>query len=187
MEDREPVAGAVGPANSPAELRDLAELAGLLTEIAGLVHDLGALIVSLMRAATEVGDGRVRTFTIPPELVELAEAHRELKAEQQALNARLGCVEGHRDRVALRRRLAELTERATQAVSAAASVATLRQVKVPDTAATGATRQSRSVALVNKEGDWRAVNNWRDARPTACRQEGRARGGQAARPGCRRT
>ncbi len=41
-------------------------------ELAGLVHDLGALIVGLMTAATGAGDRQARTFAIPPELAELA-------------------------------------------------------------------------------------------------------------------
>ena len=64
-----PRPGAAGAPESPAaELRELAELADLLAELAGLVHDLGALIVGLLTAATAAGGRRVRTFVIPPEL-----------------------------------------------------------------------------------------------------------------------
>src|SRR6202043_180761 len=58
--------------SSAAELRELAELADLLAEFAGLVRDLGALIVGLMKAATGAGERQVRTFTIPADLAELA-------------------------------------------------------------------------------------------------------------------
>ncbi len=141
------------PAISAAELRDLAELADLLTELAGLVHDLGVLIVSLMTAATGAGDGRVRTFRIPPELAELAVAHRELKAEQQALSARFEAVKGQQERAALRDSLAALTERATRTVSAAAArVAPGHDKEVPgrdqlpDGSSEGAARQGRARA-----------------------------------------
>jgi len=120
--------GAVVPAGVPessaAELRELAELSDLLRELAGLVHDLGALIVGLMTAATRAGDRQARTFAIPPELAELAAAHQELKAEQQALNARFEAAGSQRERAALRASLAALTERATRAVSAAAAAVT---------------------------------------------------------------
>jgi hypothetical protein len=109
------------PRSSVAELREVAELSDLLAELAGLVHDLGALIVGLMTAATSAGDRPVRTFTIPPELAELAAAHQELKTEQQALNARFEASGSQQERAALRASLAALTERATGAVSAAAA------------------------------------------------------------------
>jgi orotidine-5'-phosphate decarboxylase len=109
------------PESSAAELRELAELADLLTEFAGLVHDLGALIIGLMTAATGAGERLVRTVKIPPELAELAAAHHELKTEQQALNARFATAHGQRELAALRGSLAALTERATRAVSAAAA------------------------------------------------------------------
>jgi hypothetical protein len=112
------------PGSSAAELRDLAELSDLLTELAGLVHDLGALIIGLMTAAAGAGGRQVRTFTIPPELAELAGAHQELKAGQQALNARFEASGSQQERAALRASLAALTERATQAVSAAAAAVT---------------------------------------------------------------
>jgi orotidine-5'-phosphate decarboxylase len=109
------------PENSAAELRELAELSDLLAELAGLVHDLGTLIIGLMTAATGAGDRQVRTFTIPPGLAELATAHQALKAEQRALSARFKAAGGHQERVALRGSLAALTERATRAVAAAAA------------------------------------------------------------------
>ena len=74
-----------------------------------------------MTAATGAGDRQVRTFTIPPELAELAAAHQELKAEQRALSARFEAAGGHQERAALRGSLAALTERATRAVAAAAA------------------------------------------------------------------
>ena len=124
----EEIRGAAAPAavpeSSAAELRELAELSDLLRELAGLVHDLGALIVGLMTAATRAGDRQARTFAIPPELAELAAAHQELKAEQQALNARFEAAGSQRERAALRASLAALTERATRAVSAAAAAVT---------------------------------------------------------------
>ncbi len=119
------------PARSPvfsgAELRDLAELGDLLTELAGLVQDLGGLILGLMTAATWAGDEQVRTFTLPPELAELAAAHQDLRSEQRALNARFEASEASRsedgrDRAALRASLAGLTERAGRAVAAAVAV-----------------------------------------------------------------
>ena len=111
------------PESSVAELRDLAELSDLLAELAGLVHDLGALIIGLMTAATGAGERQVRTLKIPPELAELTAAHQELKTEQQALTARFAAARGQRERAALRGSLAALTERATRAVSAAAAAA----------------------------------------------------------------
>jgi orotidine-5'-phosphate decarboxylase len=114
--------GADAPESPAAELRELAELADLLAELAGLVHDLGALIVGLLTAATAAGGRRVRTFVIPPELAELATAHKELKTGQLALSARFEATGGPRDRAALRASLAALTERATGAVAAAAAV-----------------------------------------------------------------
>jgi orotidine-5'-phosphate decarboxylase len=116
------------PLSSATELRELAELSDLLTELAGLVHDLGALIVGLMTAATGAGGQRARTFTIPAELAELAAAHQELKTEQQALTARFRAAGSHQERAALRGSLAALTERATRAVSAAAVAVTPREV-----------------------------------------------------------
>jgi orotidine-5'-phosphate decarboxylase len=107
--------------SSAAELRELAELADLLAEFAGLVRDLGALIVGLMKAATGAGERQVRTFTIPSELAELAGAHQELKTEQQALTARFETSGSRQERAALRASLAVLTERATRAVAAAAA------------------------------------------------------------------
>jgi orotidine-5'-phosphate decarboxylase len=119
---REALQRANAPGNSAAELRELAELSDLLAELAGLVHDLGTLIIGLMTtAATGAGDRQVRTFTIPPGLAELAAAHQELKAGQRALSARFRAAGGHQERVALRGSLAALTERATRAVAAAAA------------------------------------------------------------------
>jgi orotidine-5'-phosphate decarboxylase len=117
------------PESSAAELRDLAELSDLLTELAGLVHDLGALIIGLMTAATGAGGRQARTFTMPPELAELTVAHQELKTGQQALNARFEASGSQQERAALRASLAALTERATQAVSAAAAAATPQGVE----------------------------------------------------------
>jgi orotidine-5'-phosphate decarboxylase len=128
-EDRGAAARADVPPSSATELRELAELSDLLAELAGLVHDLGALIVGLMTAATGAGRQRApRTFTIPPELAELAAAHQELKTEQQALTARFRAAGSHQERAALRGSLAALTERATRAVSAAAVAVTPREV-----------------------------------------------------------
>jgi hypothetical protein len=109
------------PESSVAELRELAELSDLLTELAGLVHDLGALIIGLMTAATGADERRVRTLKIPPALAELTAAHQELKTEQQALTARFAAARGQRERAALRGSLAALTERTTRAVAAAAA------------------------------------------------------------------
>ena len=117
------------PGSSAAELRDLAELSDLLTELGGLVHDLGALIIGLMTVATGAGGRQVRTFAIPPELAELAVAHQELKAGQQALNARFEASGSQQERAALRASLAALTERATQAVCAAAAAVTPQGVE----------------------------------------------------------
>ncbi len=112
------------PQSSPADLRELAELGDLLGELAGLVRDLGALIMGLITAAAGAGDRR-RAFAVPPELAELAGAHQELKAEQRVLSARFAAsasASGGKDRSALRASLAELTERATRAVAVAAAV-----------------------------------------------------------------
>ena len=132
------------PETSAAELRELAELSDLLTELAGLVHDLGALIFGLMTAATSAGDRQVRTFTIPPELAELAAAHQELKAEQQALNARLEASASHEERAALRGSLAALTERATRAVAAAVAAVAPREIQSSGTPSGGTTPQGES-------------------------------------------
>jgi len=118
------------PESSAAELRELAELSDLLAELAGLVHDLGALIIGLMTAAARAGDRQARTFTIPPGLTELAAAHQELKAEQQALNARFEASSSPGERAALRGSLAALTERATRAVAAAAAAVTPQEAPV---------------------------------------------------------
>ena len=123
--------GAGVPATTAAELREVAELSGLLTELAGLVRDLGALIIGLMAAAAGAGDRQARTFTIPPRLAELAAAHQELKAEQQALDARFTACASHEERTVLRGTLAALTERATRAVSAAAAAVTPGKARSP--------------------------------------------------------
>jgi orotidine-5'-phosphate decarboxylase len=111
------------PQSSAADLRELAELSDLLGELAGLVRDLGALIMGLITASSGVGDRPRRAFAVPPELAELAGAHQELRAEQRALSAQFesGTGEGG-DRTALRASLAVLTERATRAVAVAAAV-----------------------------------------------------------------
>ncbi len=111
------------PQSSAADLRELAELSDLLGELAGLVRDLGALIMGLITAAAGVDGGPRRAFAVPPELAELAGAHQELKAEQRALSARFesGTGDGG-DLTALRASLAVLTERATRAVAVAAAV-----------------------------------------------------------------
>ena len=116
------------PAGSPAspagELRELAELGELLAELAGLMRDLGALILGLVSAAMRAGDQPARTFTLPPALAELAAAHSALKAEQEALTARLDTAATAAERNALRASLAALTERASRAIgSAVAAVA----------------------------------------------------------------
>jgi len=111
------------PQSSAADLRELAELSDLLGELAGLVRDLGALIMGLITAASGVGGRPRRAFAVPPELAELAGAHQELKAEQRALSARFESGTGDsEDRTALRASLAVLTERATRAVAVAAAV-----------------------------------------------------------------
>jgi orotidine-5'-phosphate decarboxylase len=111
------------PQSSPADLREVAELSDLLEELAGLVRDLGALIMGLITAAAGV-DGRPRrAFVVPPQLAELAGSHQELKAEQRALSARFESGPGDsEDRTALRASLAVLTDRATMAVAVAAAV-----------------------------------------------------------------
>jgi orotidine-5'-phosphate decarboxylase len=128
---RAALARAGAPESTAAELRDLTELSDLLAEFAGLVHDLGALIIGLMTAATGADDRRVRTFTIPPQLAELAVAHQELKAEQQALSSRFEASHRHQERAELRSSLAALTERATRAVAAAAATVTSQEVGAP--------------------------------------------------------
>jgi orotidine-5'-phosphate decarboxylase len=138
------------PRSSAAELRELAELSDLLAELAGLVHDLGALIVGLMTAATSAGDLQVRTFTIPPELAELAAAHQELKAEQQALNARFEASDSQQERAALRASLAALTERATRAVSAAVAAVAPEDDHSPGRSSEGATRPRGSGAQLRE-------------------------------------
>jgi hypothetical protein len=107
--------------SSAAELRELTELADLITELAGLIRDLNGLIVGLMKAAAGDGGPAERTLVLPPELAELARAHQELKAEQQALSARLAAASGPAERAAVRGGLAALTERATRAVAIAAA------------------------------------------------------------------
>jgi orotidine-5'-phosphate decarboxylase len=134
---REALPRANAQGSSAAELRELAELSDLLAELAGLVHDLGALIIGLMTAATGAGDRQVRTFTIPPELTELAAAHQELKAGQRALSARFKAAGGHQERVALRGSLAALTERATRAVGDAAAAVTPQENPIPEGATDG--------------------------------------------------
>jgi orotidine-5'-phosphate decarboxylase len=103
-------------------LRELAELGDLLAELAGLVRDLGALIVGLMTAATSAGGRPVRTFAVPPALAELTTDHQELSAGQRALSSRLEAALGGADRAGLRTSLAALTERATRAIADAAAV-----------------------------------------------------------------
>jgi orotidine-5'-phosphate decarboxylase len=132
------------PESSAAELRELAELSDLLTELAGLGHDLGALIFGLMTAATGAGDRQVRTFTIPPQLAELAAAHQELKAEQRALNARFEASGSHEERAALRGSLAALTERATRAVAAAAAAVAPQEIQSSGRPSGGTTPQGES-------------------------------------------
>jgi orotidine-5'-phosphate decarboxylase len=135
------------PETSAAELRELTELSDLLAELAGLIRDLSGLIVGLMTAAAGGGDPQVRTFTMPPELAELVRAHHELKAEQQALNARLATSRGHKERIALRGSLATLTERATRAVAVAAGAVTPREIRTSGTPEQGTTpgpEESRS-------------------------------------------
>jgi orotidine-5'-phosphate decarboxylase len=111
------------PQSSAADLRELAELGDLLGELAGLVRDLGALIVGLLTAAAGTGERQPRAFAVPPQLAKLAGAHQELKAEQGALSAQFESGAGdRRDYAALRASLAALTERATRAVAVAAAV-----------------------------------------------------------------
>ncbi|MCW2892553.1 MAG: orotidine 5-phosphate decarboxylase [Actinomycetia bacterium] len=136
--------------SSAAELRELAELSELLAELEGLVHDLGTLIVGLMTAATRAGGRPARTFTIPPELAELAAAYQELKAEQQALNARFAASGSHQERAALRGSLAALTERATRDVSAAAAAVAPGGDQSPGNPAEGATRPGESGAQLRE-------------------------------------
>jgi orotidine-5'-phosphate decarboxylase len=109
---------------SAAELRELTELSDLLAELAGLVHDLSGLIVGLVTAAAGNGDRQARTFSMPPKLAELVQAHQELKSGQQALSVRLEASHSQAERTALRGSLAVLTERATRAVAAAAEAVT---------------------------------------------------------------
>lgn len=111
------------PQSSAADLRELAELGDLLGELAGLVRDLGALIMGLITAAAGAEDRPRRAFAVPAELAELAGAHQELKAEQLGLSALFesGADDGP-DRTTLRASLAALTERATRAVAVAAAV-----------------------------------------------------------------
>ena len=129
--------GMAVPGSSAGELRELAELADLIGELAGLVHDLGALIIGLMTAAARIGGRQARTVAVSSELAELITAHRELKAEQLALSARFDTSTSRQQRAALRDSLAALTERATRAVAAASAAVTPRQVRSLDTA-TGA-------------------------------------------------
>jgi orotidine-5'-phosphate decarboxylase len=111
------------PQSSAADLRELAELSDLLGELAGLVRDLGALIMGLITSSADGGDRRRRAYAVPPELAELAGAHQELRAEQRALSAQFESdADDGQDRTALRASLAALTERATRAVAAAAAV-----------------------------------------------------------------
>jgi orotidine-5'-phosphate decarboxylase len=111
------------PQSSAADLRELVELGDLLGELAGLVRDLGALTMGLIAAAAGADGRQPRAFAVPPELAELAGAHRELKAEQRALSARFSSGGGDRqERAALRASIAALTERATRAVAVAAAV-----------------------------------------------------------------
>jgi orotidine-5'-phosphate decarboxylase len=143
---REVLARANAPGSTAAELRDLTELSDLLAELAGLVHDLGALIIGLMTAATGAGDRQVRTFTIPQELAELAVAHQELKAEQQALSARFEASVSHQERAGLRASLATLTERATRTVAAAAAAVTPQEAEAPITSQASGTSSEASGA-----------------------------------------
>ena len=116
------------PQSSAADLRELAELGDLLGELAGLVRDLGALIMGLFTAAAGPRDQQPRAFAVPPELAELAGAHRELKAEQEALTTRYASgvadsgAPDSGDRAAMHASLAALTERATRAVAVATAV-----------------------------------------------------------------
>jgi orotidine-5'-phosphate decarboxylase len=116
------------PQSSAADLRELAELGDLLGELAGLVHDLGAMILGLFSGLAGAREREPRAFAVPPELTELAGAHRELKAEQEELSTRFmsgaahSGAPGSADKAALRASLAALTERATRAVAAATAV-----------------------------------------------------------------
>jgi orotidine-5'-phosphate decarboxylase len=110
------------PPRSAAELRELAEVADLLAELAGLVHDLGALIVGLMSAASSVGGRPLRTFAMPAELAELTAAHQELRAGHRAVSLRFEAALSGENQATLRTSLAALTERATRAVASAAAV-----------------------------------------------------------------
>jgi orotidine-5'-phosphate decarboxylase len=152
--DIEPRFGTVpradAPTSSAAELRELAELSDLLAELAGLVRDLGALIVGLMTAATGAGGRPVRTFTIPPELADLAAAHQELKTEQQALTARFEASGGEQERAALRASLAALTERATRAVSAAAAAVAPEEDHSPGRSSEGTTKPGKAGAQLRE-------------------------------------
>lgn len=130
---------AEAPETSAAELRELTELSDLLAELAGLIHDLSGLIVGLMTAAAGGGDPRVRTFTMPPEVAELVQAHHDLKAEQETLNARLAASRGHQDRTGLRGSLATLTERATRAVAVAAAAVSPQEIRPSGTPVQGTT------------------------------------------------
>jgi orotidine-5'-phosphate decarboxylase len=138
------------PASSAAELRELADLSDLLAELAGLVRDLGALIVGLMTSATGGGDRQVRTFTIPPELAELAAAHQELKTEQQELTARFQASGSQQERAALRASLATLTERATRAVSTAAAAVAPEDDHSPGRSSEGTTQAGKSGAQLRE-------------------------------------
>ena len=177
-----PRPGAADAPESPAaELRELAELADLLAELAGLVHDLGALIVGLLTAATAAGGRRVRTFVIPPELAELAAAHRELKTGQLALSARFAAAGGPRDRAALRASLAALTERATGAVAAAAAVSFpggRDAGAVPGTSSVHTPPRGRPAAPVREETDVQTSAGGQDPRTA----EGPARWRDAGAP-----
>ena len=92
-----------------------------------------------MTAAAGSGDPRVRTFTMPPQLAELVQAHHDLKAEQETLNARLVASRSHQERTALRASLATLTERATRAVAIAAAAVSPQEIRPSGTPVQGAT------------------------------------------------
>src|SRR5215469_12225563 len=128
---RRPEMPAGAPQSSAADLRELAELGDLLGELAGLVRDLGALIMGLFTAAAGARERQPRAFAVPPELAELVAAHRELKAEQEALSTRFASRDADSaDRAALRGGVAALTERATRAVATAVSFPA-RRIPVP--------------------------------------------------------
>jgi orotidine-5'-phosphate decarboxylase len=115
-----PAGGRAGPPPAASELREQAELADVLDELAALVRDLGGLTMALVTAATSGARPPVRTFAMPPELTELAAAHRELSAGLRTLRFRFRTARaGGPDQAALRAALATLTERATRAVAAA--------------------------------------------------------------------